>query len=400
MCVKTMNALFLDIGRGPAVRSAGITVTERMGKMAQKAYLLLENGRYFEGVNFGAPVTDHTGELVFTTGVEGYIETLTDPSYSGQIVVQTFPLIGNYGIIPEDFESSRVWMTAYVVKEWCQEPSNYRCAGDLDTFLKAQNIPGISGVDTRTLTKIIREAGSMNAMITSRKPPYTPAEVEALREYRVTGAVERVSPKKMETFPAEGERKYRVALWDFGAKTNIRRELQKRGCEVIDMPAGTKAEEIAALQADGLMLTNGPGDPSDNADIIREIRKTVDTGIPTFGICLGHQLMALAMGGKTGKMKFGHRGGNQPVKDLKTGRVYISSQNHGYEVLGDTLPDTARVSFINVNDGTCEGVDYLDRPAFTVQFHPEACSGPHDTRFMFGRFADMMDKHKSGKEDA
>lgn len=367
--------------------------------MAQKAYLLLENGRYFEGTNFGAPVTDQVGELVFTTGVEGYIETMTDPSYSGQIVVQTFPLIGNYGIIPEDFESSKVWLTAYVVKEWCQEPSNYRCAGDLDTFLKKENIPGICGIDTRALTKIIREAGSMNAMITLRKPPYLPEEVKALKEYRVSDAVDRVSPAAMQTFPAIGAKKYRVALWDFGAKANIRRELQKHGCEVIDMPAHTTAEEIKNLHPDGIMLTNGPGDPSDNLEIIEEIRKTEETGIPTFGICLGHQLMALAMGAKTGKMKFGHRGGNQPVKDLKTGRVYISSQNHGYEVLGDTLPDNARVSFINVNDGTCEGVDYLDRPAFTVQFHPEACSGPHDTRFMFGRFTDMMDKYKSAKED-
>ena len=368
-------------------------------KEKKKRKIILEDGREFYGEAFGA-CEDRVCEIVFNTSMAGYQEILSDLSYTDQAVVMTYPLIGNYGMAAEDYESINPSIGAMIVREYQEEPSNFRSVGSLGEVMAARGIPGISGVDTRTLTKIIREAGSMNAMITSRKPPYTPAEVEALKEYRVTGAVERVSPKKMETFPAEGERKYRVALWDFGAKTNIRRELQKRGCEVIDMPAGTKAEEIAALGADGLMLTNGPGDPSDNADIIREIRKTVDTGIPTFGICLGHQLMALAMGGKTGKMKFGHRGGNQPVKDLKTGRVYISSQNHGYEVLGDTLPDTARVSFINVNDGTCEGVDYLDRPAFTVQFHPEACSGPHDTRFMFGRFADMMDKHKSGKEDA
>lgn len=358
--------------------------------MAQKVYLLLADGRYFEGTNFGAPVHDVTGEVVFTTGMVGYLETLTDPSYNGQIVIQTFPLVGNYGVIPEDFESKKIWLSGYIVKEECTTPSNYRCEGDLDTFLKDQGIPAISGIDTRAVTRIIREVGAMNGMITDKEPPYSDALLEEIRSFSVTRAVETVTPEKTEIFPAEGEKKFRVALWDFGAKDNIRRELQKRGCEVIDLPASTTAEELMKYEPDGIMLTNGPGDPSENVGVIEEIRKAADKKIPMFGICLGHQLMALAMGAETGKMKFGHRGANQPVKFLETNRIYISSQNHGYEVKADSLPANAKLSFINVNDGTCEGIDYTDRPAFTVQFHPEACSGPLDTRFLFDRFIENM----------
>ena len=197
-------------------------------------------------------------------------------------------------------------------------------------------------------------------------------------------------------YPAEVERRYKVVLWDYGAKANIHRELQKRGCEVIDVPAASTAEEILALQPDGVMLSNGPGDPEDNEGVIREIRKIMDARMPVFGICLGHQLLALAKGAKTGKMKFGHRGGNQPVKNLETGRVYITSQNHGYEVLADTLPAGAEQSFINVNDGTCEGVRYTDTPAYTVQFHPEACGGPKDTEWLFGKFLELMDENRKG----
>lgn len=359
--------------------------------MAQRVFLLLENGRWFEGRSFGAPVRETAGEVVFTTGMVGYLETLTDPSYYGQIVVQTFPLIGNYGVIPEDFESSSVHCSAYIVKEWCQEPSNYRNSGDLDTFLKSQQIPGICGVDTRALTRVLRENGALAGVVTARQPEEFPQMLEELKKFRIKQAVEHVTPPEMTVLPPEGEKRYRVALWDFGAKANICRELQRRGCEVLDIPAGMRAEEILDLGADGIMLSNGPGDPSDNPALIEEIRRVSESGLPVFGICLGHQLLALARGAETGKMKFGHRGGNQPVRDTRTGRIYISSQNHGYEVLADTLPRGARVSFVNVNDGTCEGVDYGDINAFTVQFHPEACSGPRDTAWIFDRFTAMMD---------
>ncbi|MBQ5959393.1 MAG: glutamine-hydrolyzing carbamoyl-phosphate synthase small subunit [Firmicutes bacterium] len=362
----------------------------------QPVYLMLANGRVFEGKSFGAPTDGLVGEVVFTTGMVGYLETLTDPSYAGQIVVQTFPLIGNYGMIPEDYESKGIYLSAYIVKEWCKAPSNYRCQGDLDSMLREKGIPGIYGIDTRELARTIREAGTMNGLISTHKPPYLEEELAPMRSYRVDHPVDRVSPQETVIYPAEGERRYKVVLWDYGAKANIHRELQKRGCEVIDVPAASTAEEILALQPDGVMLSNGPGDPEDNEGVIREIRKITDARMPVFGICLGHQLLALAKGAKTGKMKFGHRGGNQPVKNLETGRVYITSQNHGYEVLADTLPAGAEQSFINVNDGTCEGVRYTDTPAYTVQFHPEACGGPKDTEWLFGKFLELMDENRKG----
>ena len=277
-------------------------------------------------------------------------------------------------------------------------PSNFRCEGDLDAFLKASNIVGMYGIDTRRLTKIIRESGVMNARITAKLPEDLSSVLKELAAYRITDAVGHVSCKETKEYPAENAAR-RVVLWDFGAKENIARELQKRGCHVVRMPAAATAEEILAQKPDGVMLSNGPGDPADNPDIIEEIRKITKAGKPMFGICLGHQLLAIAKGAKTGKMKFGHRGANQPVKDLTTGRVYISSQNHGYEVLRDTLPEGAEETFINVNDGTCEGITYHDMPAFTVQFHPEACAGPKDTEELFGRFIQMMRDYKE-KEGA
>ncbi len=357
--------------------------------MEQKAYLVLENGTVLEGKRFGAEA-DVTGEIVFTTAMTGYLETLTDPSYYGQIVVQTFPLIGNYGVIPSDFESAAPCLKAYIVREWCQDPSNFRSEGVLDAFLKSAGIVGLYDIDTRALTRIIREAGVMNAQIVSSREK---ADREALKRYTVAGAVNAVSCREPVPPAAEGTRN--VVLWDFGAKANIRRELEKRGCAVTTVPASATAEAIAAMKPDGVMLSNGPGDPAENTGIIEELAKLCKTGIPLFGICLGHQLLALSQGAETVKLKYGHRGANQPVRDTETGRVYITSQNHGYAVVGDSLQAGARLSFVNANDGTAEGVVYDNMPAFSVQFHPEACGGPLDTGFLFDRFMENIDRAKA-----
>lgn len=368
------------------------------------ALLVLADGTIFEGKSLGAEGIV-TGETVFTTAMTGYCETLTDPSYFGQIVTQTFPLIGNYGVIPEDYESRKSFVRGYIVRELCEKPSNFRCGGDLSSFLKAQNIIGITGIDTRKLTKILREAGVMNGMIVSgdskeaseiRKSLENPSEkakiLEKIKSYSIVDAVKSVSAGKNEfgtDVKTEGSKK--VCLMDFGAKYNIQRELEKRGCKVTVVPYNTTCDEIIKMAPDGVMLSNGPGDPAENVGVIAEIKKLCDYGkIPVFGICLGHQMLALARGAKTSKLKYGHRGGNQPVKNLETGRVYISSQNHGYAVENETLPAFAKLSFINTNDNTCEGIDYTDIPAFSVQFHPEACGGPHDTNFLFDRFVQMM----------
>ena len=348
----------------------------------KKGYLVLQDGQVFAGERFGAE-TDSVGELVFTTGMCGYLETLTDPSYAGQIVTQTFPLIGNYGVIPPDFEGES-HVRAYIVRERCDAPSNFRSEGTLDAFLKEKGIPGLCGVDTRRLTRILRENGVMNAMLCDTVPD----DLSAIAAYRVENAVKEVTCAQTETFPAEGAARFRVALLDYGMKRNILRELRRRGCEVTVCPAGTAAETILAGGYDGVMLSNGPGDPAENAYQIEQIQKLLGK-TPLFGICLGHQLTALAAGGGTYKLKFGHRGVNQPVKETGGTRTYITSQNHGYAV-AEGVPG-GRVSFVNANDGTCEGVDYPEKRAFTVQFHPEACAGPHDTAFLFDRFTALME---------
>ena len=360
--------------------------------MSRAAYLILENGTVFEGKAFGAE-KETTGELVFTTAMTGYLETLTDPSYYGQVVIQTFPLIGNYGVIPADFESDSPSLKGYIVREWCQVPSNFRCEGDLDTFLKESGIPGIYGIDTRALTRIVREYGVLNCKI-SYSPDVTKEELDEIKNYVITEAVESTTIKEKEHFDAENG-DLNVVLMDFGAKHNIGRELVKRGCNLTVVPAHTTAEEIKAMNPDGVMLSNGPGDPSDNTEIIAELKKLCDFGIPIFGICLGHQLLALSQGAKTEKLKYGHRGANQPAKEVETGRVYITSQNHGYAVENDSLPEgEAKVLYVNANDGTCEGIRYLNEPAFSVQFHPEACGGPHDTDFLFDEFIELIDENK------
>ncbi len=360
--------------------------------MEQKAYLILENAMAFEGKAFGC-VGESTGEVVFTTSMTGYLETLTDPSYYGQIVVQTFPLIGNYGVIPSDFESKHPYLKAYIVREWCQDPSNFRCEGNLDTFLMDKGIVGLYGIDTRALTRIVREHGVMNGKIVT-SPNITPELMEEIRGYRVINSVESTTCKERETYPAEGleGEKRHVVLMDFGAKRNICRELCKRGCRVTVVPAHTTAKEILSLNPDGIMLSNGPGDPVDNLSIVGELKKLEKAQIPTFGICLGHQLLALSQGGKTEKLKYGHRGANQPAVCLETGRIYITSQNHGYAVVNESLPASAKVTYVNGNDGTCEGIQYKNMPAFSVQFHPEAAAGPLDTGFLFDQFIQMIDK--------
>ncbi len=358
-------------------------------KESKKAYLVLSNGTVYEGRRIGS-CRDSIGELVFTTGMTGYLETLTDPSYCGQIVMHTFPLIGNYGVISPDFEGKTA-VRGYVVRELCETPSNFRSEGELEKFLIENDIPGIAGVDTREITRTIREEGVMNAMICSE----VPNGLDEIKSYAMRNAVKTVSGGEVKVYPAEGQKLYRVALMDYGAKMNIIRSLQQRGCEVTCFPESAKAEEVLGINPDGIMLSNGPGDPEENVGPIEELKKMIGK-VPVFGICLGHQLTALAMGGKTVKLKYGHRGANQPVKDLIGGRTYITSQNHGYAVVSDSLKGIGRETFVNANDQSCEGMEYPGKNCFTVQFHPEACGGPRDTGFLFDRFIKMM----GGSENA
>ena len=390
-----------------------------------KAYLILEDGTVFEGTSIGS-AREVISEIVFNTSMTGYLEVLTDPSYAGQAVVMTYPLIGNYGICRDDMESKRAWPDGYIVRELSRIPSNFRSGDTIDHFLKEQDIPGISGIDTRALTKILREKGTMNGMITTNADYCLEEILPRLAEYTTGKVVEKVTCEakyeirgvkdladngplsgsavfnKEDFLSGKKEKKpslvkelsgagKRVALLDLGAKDNIARSLAMRGCDVTVYPALTSAEEIIADRPDGIMLSNGPGDPKECESIIAEIRKLYETDIPIFAICLGHQLMALATGADTFKMKYGHRGGNHPVKDLSTGRVYISSQNHGYVVDMDKLDSKVAVpAFINVNDGTNEGLSYTGKNIFTVQFHPEACPGPQDSGHLFDRFFTMM----------
>ena len=332
--------------------------------MSSKRYLVLENGKTFEGVALGA-AGESVSEIVFTTSMTAYLETLTDPSYKGQSVVQTFPLIGNYGIITPDKEGLKPYVSGYIVRTACEAPSNFRCEEVLDKYLKDNDIPGIKGIDTRALTRVLRECGTMNGMICD-DPSH--ADLEAIKSYRITDPVSEVSIKEEKVYEAEGE-KVAVHL----------------------MPSKTTAEKIRELAPDGLFLSNGPGDPEDNKEQIEVLKQLREDGLPTMGICLGHQLLALSHGFKTRKLKYGHRGANHPVRNEDTKRIYISSQNHGYEVVGESIDEnTAKELFVNVNDGTNEGIRYLNENAFSVQFHPEACGGPKDTEFLFDEFMKMM----------
>lgn len=392
-----------------------------------KAFLILEDGTIFEGTHIGVQ-KEIISEIVFNTSMAGYLEVLTDPSYAGQAVCMTYPLIGNYGICKEDMESRRAWPDGLIVRELSRVSSNFRCDMTIQQFLEEQGVPGIAGIDTRALTRILREKGTMNGMITTDEMYQLEEILPKLKDYTTGKVVERVTCQAEYTLagakelsdngPVSGSSRFvredyekgirekkpgmvrelngrglKVALLDLGAKDNIARSLAARGCEVTIYPAGTKAQEIIGTNPDGIMLSNGPGDPKACTEVIGEIRKLYETDIPIFAICLGHQLMALATGADTFKMKYGHRGGNHPVKDLETGRVYISSQNHGYVVDTDRLdPQVAIPAFINVNDGTNEGLSYTNKNIFTVQFHPEACPGPQDSGELFDRFIAMMRK--------
>ncbi len=353
-----------------------------------KAFLILEDGTVFAGQSIGA-AREVISEIVFNTSMTGYLEVLTDPSYAGQAVVMTYPLIGNYGICYEDMESDRPWLDAFLVRELSRMPSNFRSEDTIQNFLLKYDIPGIAGIDTRALTKILREKGTMNGCITTDENYSLDELLPRIAAYRTGKEVEKVSCKEKYVLAGDGPK---VALLDLGAKRNIARSLNARGCEVTVYPALTPAAEILAAKPDGIMLSNGPGDPKECASIIAEIKKLYDSDVPIFAICLGHQLMALANGADTHKMKYGHRGGNHPVRDLSTGRVYISSQNHGYVVDTDKLdPSVAVPAFENVNDGTNEGLAYTNKNIFTVQYHPEACPGPQDSGYLFDRFMKMME---------
>lgn len=356
-----------------------------------KAFLILEDGHVFEGTSIGS-TKEVISEIVFNTSMTGYLEVMTDPSYAGQAVVMTYPLIGNYGICYEDMESSKPFVDGYIVREVSRIPSNFRSEATIQEFLAKYDIPGIAGIDTRTLTKILREKGTMNGMITTDESFVLDEVIEKLHEYKVMGVVKRVSCTEVSEIKGDG---FKVALLDYGAKKNIAASLEERGCNVTIYPAETNAEDILKANPDGIMLSNGPGDPKECTVIIEQLKKLYESDTPIFAICLGHQLMALATGADTHKMKYGHRGGNHPVKDLVSGRVYISSQNHGYVVDENTInPEIAEVAFVNVNDKTIEGLRYKNKDIFTVQFHPEACPGPQDSSLLFDEFIKMMESRR------
>ena len=370
----------------------GIFKTGKDKGEKMKAFLILEDGHVFTGRSIGS-TREAVSEIVFNTSMTGYLEVLTDPSYAGQAVVMTYPLIGNYGICYEDMESERPWVDGFIVRELSRMPSNFRSEDTIQNFLEKNDIPGICAIDTRALTKILRESGTMNGMITTDENYNMDEVMKKLKAYSTGDEVSKVSCREKKVLPGDG---YKVALLDLGAKKNIARSLNERGCEVTIYPSSTTAEEIIASRPDGIMLSNGPGDPKACVQVIKEIRKLYETEIPIFAICLGHQLMALATGADTFKLKYGHRGGNHPVKDMETGRVYISSQNHGYAVDPESLdPQVAVPAFTNVNDGTNEGLKYVGKNIFTVQYHPEACPGPQDSSYLLDRFLKMMEEKKN-----
>lgn len=364
-----------------------------------EAYLILEDGTTFTGRSIGS-TKDVISEIVFNTSMTGYLEVLTDPSYAGQAVVMTYPLIGNYGICREDMEAKVSNTDGFIVRELSRLGSNFRNEQSIQDFLVEQDIPGIEGIDTRALTKILREKGTMNGMITTKMPENMEEALAKIKDYSVRGIVDKVTTKEIVSYrpgdlntDSNVSVSKKVAILDVGTKFNIARCLLKRGCEVTIFPARTNPEDILAINPDGIMLTNGPGDPKECTEVIQNLKSLYQSDVPIFAICLGHQLMALATGCDTEKMKYGHRGANHPVKDLETGRVYISSQNHGYMVKEDSVPsDIAEVAFINVNDKTVEGLKYKNKNIFTVQFHPEACAGPKDSEVLFDRFIKMMEE--------
>lgn len=359
-----------------------------MYKKSIKAQLILENGKVFTGKAFGY-IKETVGEVVFTTGMTGYQETLTDPSFAGQIVTMTYPLIGNYGINLEDMESIKPYLKGFVVREKCDLPNNWRCEMELDGFLSQHKIMGIEGIDTRALTRTLRNSGTMRGIITTRDD-LTPSQIkQKFDTFTNKNAVKEVTIEKAYTINGSGTH---LAVLDCGIKKGILKELEKRGCKLSVFPAFATYEEIMAVNPDAIFLGNGPGDPKDIPTVIEVVKKLIDTKIPVLGICLGHQILGLALGCNTKRLKFGHHGGNHPVKDLKTGNVFITSQNHEFVVCD--LSDEVEPTFINVNDGSIEGIRHKTKPIYSVQFHPEANPGPLDMQFLFDRFLKIIEEAK------
>lgn len=353
-----------------------------------KRYLVLEDGSYYEGEGFGSDIYQ-IGELVFNTSMTGYQEILTDNSYCGQIVMMTYPLIGNYGINRDDNESVTPHVFGFVIRDYCEEPCNFRNEETLDAYLKRVKIPGIYGIDTREITKKIRSIGTLKASFCNSEEEI-PALVELLKKTDfLHDQVERVSTKNIYPIPGRGKK---IVVMDFGIKLSILRELTKRGCDLIVVPYDTSAQEILDLHPDAVFLSNGPGDPADLTGVIETIKELMPH-TTMFGICLGCQLIALASGAKTYKLKFGHRGGNHPVVNLETGKVEITSQNHGFAVDIDSLKNTElEMSYQALNDKSCEGVKHTKYPCFAVQYHPEANAGPQDSNYLFDKFMDLIEK--------
>ncbi|SET09084.1 carbamoyl phosphate synthase small subunit [Anaerobranca gottschalkii] len=353
-----------------------------------KAALILENGAIFYGKGFGS-IKETVGEVVFNTGMTGYQEVLTDPSYTGQIVTMTYPLIGNYGINLNDMESSSPKVKGFIVKEKANKPNHWACEMELEGFLKQHSIMAIEGIDTRAVTRIIRSYGTMKGIITVRD--LTPAQIKnKFNSFQNTNVVEQVTTKEIYNIPGNGQH---IAVLDFGVKKSILSTLTERGCSITVFPAFSKAEEILNSNPDGILLSNGPGDPKDLPEILKTIKGLIGKK-PIFGICLGHQLLALSLGGDTEKLKFGHRGCNHPVKNLLTNKIGITSQNHGYVVKKDSLPPDVLVSHINLNDQTIEGIRHKFLPIFSVQFHPEASPGPQENAYLFDQFIQMTKEWK------
>jgi carbamoyl-phosphate synthase small subunit len=356
-----------------------------------KALLVLEDGRTFTGTSFGAD-GEAFGEIVFNTSMSGYQEILTDPSYAGQIVTMTYPLIGNYGVNEEDVESRRPWVEGFVVREASRIKSNFRSTMTLQDYLKNNNIVGIEHIDTRALVRHIRDKGAMRAGLST-------IDLDAqslLKKILATPAMQNrelassVTVEENYGYPTDGDAKYHVVAYDFGVKTNSLREFAKFGCRVTVVPAETTADDVMALKPDGIFLSNGPGDPASMSKVVEEIKRLAASETPMFGICLGHQLLGEAFGGSTYKLKFGHRGGNQPIKDLTTGRVEIASHNHGFAVKANSLPADVEVTHLNLNDDTVAGLRHKTLPVFSVQYHPESAPGPHDSEYLFERFVESM----------
>jgi carbamoyl-phosphate synthase small subunit len=356
-----------------------------------KAILVLEDGRTFHGASFGAQ-GEVFGEMVFNTSMTGYQEILTDPSYAGQIVCMTYPLIGNYGVNEDDVESRRPWAEGFVIRESSRIESSWRSSETLDSYLKRNNVVGIEHVDTRALVRHVREKGAMRAAVSTTEidPSVLLQRVLASPEMTDREIASTVTADEAYVYPEMDVPKFHIVAFDFGVKTNSLREFAKYGCKITVVPAGTTSDEVLALEPDGIFLSNGPGDPGSMKTVIEEIKKLTETGKPMFGICLGHQLIGSAFGGATYKMKYGHRGGNQPIKDLTTGRIEIASHNHGFAVDGESLPAEIEVTHINLNDQTVAGLRHKTLPIFSVQYHPESAPGPHDSEYLFQRFIGLM----------